>query len=437
MKQSLVPYKKPSDGTIHSHNFTNRYLHDDELQKPSREIASAITTATNQQINRIVGVKTEPAYASTVGKINAGEAQFIKYTPKQQGDGLNSGASQRIIKMHEIQHDPLEPPKFEHKRIPRVPGGQPATIMRSPPRKLTVKDQQDWKIPPSISNWKNAKGYTIPLEMRLSADGRTLQQHTVSEKFGKLADAFYIVERQARKEIEERNKIQKTMAYKEYLKQEERMRDAAANARLEKTKIHETNAAGGDDDNKGKRRNPYVEPEEDEEKKERDMFRYINKREIERDRRLEVARNKKSKSARDGERDISEKIALGQAQPTATQETMYDQRLFNQTSGLDTGFGDEDEYGVYDKPLFQDKAAASIYNLKEYDDNIDEDDNGEKKKTGLESAITRAPQRGFEGAEKKAARTKPVEFEKHEEEDMFNLGSFIGEGGNKKKMKYD
>jgi SNW domain-containing protein 1 len=46
--------------------------------------------------------------------------------------------------------------------------------MRSPPRKLTLQDQLDWKIPPCISNWKNAQGYTIPLEMRLSADGRTL-----------------------------------------------------------------------------------------------------------------------------------------------------------------------------------------------------------------------------------------------------------------------
>lgn len=32
----------------------------------------------------------------------------------------------------------------------------------------------DWKIPPCVSNWKNQKGYTIPLEMRVKADGRTL-----------------------------------------------------------------------------------------------------------------------------------------------------------------------------------------------------------------------------------------------------------------------
>ena len=46
--------------------------------------------------------------------------------------------------------------------------------------------------------------------------------------------------------------------------------------------------------------------------------------------------------ARDQERDVSEKIALGQMAPTATKESMYDQRLFNQTSGLGTGFKDEE-----------------------------------------------------------------------------------------------
>jgi len=299
--------------------------------------------------------------------------------------------------------------------------------MHSPPRKLTVKDQQDWKIPPCISNWKNAKGYTIPLEMRLSADGRTLQQHTINEKFAKLANSFYIAEKQARKEIEERSKIQKTMAYKDFLKQEEKMRDAAAQARTEKNKILETHTEERDEEG----RKPTLTEEEEEAKKERDTFRYINKREQERDRRLDVARSKKSKTARDAERDISEKIALGQAQPTASKESMYDQRLFNQTSGLESGFGDEDEYNVFDKPLFQDKTAASIYNIKEYNDNLDEEEEaGGDAKNNVEKMLNRAPNRGFEGAEKKAARSKPVEFEKHTD-DSFNLDSFISDGKKK------
>jgi hypothetical protein len=40
---------------------------------------------------------------------------------------------------------------------------------------VTAEDQANWKIPPCISNWKNAKGYTIPLDKRLAADGRGLQ----------------------------------------------------------------------------------------------------------------------------------------------------------------------------------------------------------------------------------------------------------------------
>ena len=55
---------------------------------------------------------------------------------------------------------------------------------------------------------------------------------------------------------------------------------------------------------------------------------------------------------RDRDRDVSEKIALGLAQPTG-QDMQFDQRLFNQTAGMDSGFGAEDGYSLYDKPLFQ------------------------------------------------------------------------------------
>jgi len=58
--------------------------------------------------------------------------------------------------------------------LPTGPGSPPPTVMHSPPRKLTTEDKNNWKIPPAISNWKNVHGWTIPLEMRVAADGRTL-----------------------------------------------------------------------------------------------------------------------------------------------------------------------------------------------------------------------------------------------------------------------
>jgi len=64
---------------------------------------------------------------------------------------------------------------------------------------------------------------------------------------------------------------------------------------------------------------------------------------------------------------------------------MFDQRLFNQTSGLDSGFGEDDDYNLYDKPLFADRTTASIYkSVKEVqdDDEFDVPSNpkGEVKK---------------------------------------------------------
>merc|ERR1712174_165902 len=77
----------------------------------------------------------------------------------EQGVGFAGGAKQRIIRMVEVQVDPMEPPRFRtNKKIPRGPPSPPAPVMHSPTRKLTQKEQLEWRIPPAISNWKNPKG---------------------------------------------------------------------------------------------------------------------------------------------------------------------------------------------------------------------------------------------------------------------------------------
>lgn len=66
---------------------------------------------------------------------------------------------------------------------------------------------------------------------------------------------------------------------------------------------------------------------------------------------------------RDKERDVSEKIALGLPDTrTRNGETQYDQRLFNQTSGLDSGGINDETYVIYDKPWRpQDSIQQHIY----------------------------------------------------------------------------
>lgn len=86
-------------------------------------------------------------------------------------------------------------------------------MLHSPSRKITVKEQKEWKVPPCISNWKNAKGYTIPLDKRLAADGRGLQQVHINEKFAKMAEALYIADRKAREAVETRTQLEKKLVF--------------------------------------------------------------------------------------------------------------------------------------------------------------------------------------------------------------------------------
>lgn len=62
----------------------------------------------------------------------------------------------------------------------------------------------------------------------------------------------------------------------------------------------------------------------------------------------------KKKQIRKEERDIGEKVALGQAQPS-NQELAFDQRLYDNAAGLEAGNSDSEGDNLYDKPLFTDR----------------------------------------------------------------------------------
>jgi SNW domain-containing protein 1 len=132
-----------------------------------------------------------------------------------------------------------------------------------------------------------------------------------------------------------------------------------------------------------------------------------------------------------GERDISEKIALGLAQPSASRESMFDSRLFNQSAGLGSGFASEDAYNLYDKPLFTGSSSASIYRPKKAGGDPEDvmsipgvrSDRIEK----IVDGSSKAPHKGFQGAETgSGSRDGPVQFEKEmDEADPFGLEQFM------------
>lgn len=185
--------------------------------------------------------------------------------------------------------DPMEPPKHHHKKVPRGPPSPPPPVLHSPPRKVTAKEQADWVIPPCISNWKNAKGFTIPLDKRLAADGRGLQDVQINDNFAKLSEALALASRHAQEEVRQRGLMQQKVAQKEKEAKEQSLRALAQRARDERAGI--TSAVG--DNNRSARVDSGSESEEDEEEeakeraaRERDALRRDRQQEREKDLRM-------------------------------------------------------------------------------------------------------------------------------------------------------
>lgn len=390
----------------------------EELQRPDEETIQDITEKTRLALEKLTNQKIASAMPVRVAEKQA-PATFL-YTPSQQGEAFNSGAKQRVIRMVEAQVDPMEPPRFKiNKKIPRGPPSPPAPVLHSPSRKVTVKEQKEWKIPPCISNWKNAKGYTIPLDKRLAADGRGLQQVHINEKFAKMAEALYIADRKAREAVEARAQLEKKLAQKEKEKKEDMLRQMAQKARDERAGI----------------RNNADEAGPSAEVRERDEIRAERHRERARERNLaRAAPEKRSKLQRDRERDISEQIALGMpAKTNMTGEAQFDQRLFNTTKGMDSGYGDDEAYNVYDKPWREGGSLAN--NLYRPSKALDSENYGED----LERIVNTnrfVPDKEFSGTDRTAQpRQGPVQFEK--EEDPFGLDQFLNMAKKAPKRKED
>ncbi|KAG6515742.1 SNW/SKI-interacting protein A-like [Zingiber officinale] len=406
------------------------------------------TQRTKEALEKIVNVRLSAAQPKNV-PTQSNESKFIKYKPSQQSAAFNSGAKERIIRMVETPVDPLEPPKFKHKRVPKASGSPPVPVMHSPPRPVTVKDQQDWKIPPCISNWKNPKGYTIPLDKRLAADGRGLQDVQINDNFAKLSEALYVAEQKAREAVAMRSKVQKELMLKEKERKELELRALAQKARSERTGIAPAAAVPSstekimmDDAEIGEPQEQRRENrEEREERLQRDKIRVERKRERERERRLEsrdAAMGKKSKITRDRDRDISEKVALGMANVGAgrTGEVMYDQRLFNQDKGMDSGFANDDHYNIYDKGLFTAQPTLSTLFRPKKDADADMYGGADEQLEKVLKTERFKPDKAFTGASERVSgskRERPVEFDRQEENDPFGLDRFLTEvkGGKK------
>jgi SNW domain-containing protein 1 len=409
---------------------------EDVTALPAEDEETEATNKTRLALEALLNGKIKQSKPSSAVVIKEPEAPtYVRYTPNPNAPGYvlafclsvaasykcRSTGQTRIIRMVEAQVDPMEPPKHMLKKIPRGPPSPPPPVLHSPPRKLTVEDQQAWKVPPCISNWKNARGYTIPLDKRLAADGRGLQEATINNKFASLTEALYVAERKASEDLRVRDQIRRKMSIREKEDKERELRDLASRARMERAGVlHGEEAAThievesldsrssrgssrsrspSPDERRGydaQRRSPVREPasrstrsrsdsrergvdqeEEDEAERtarvQRERLRIERRKERERELRLENMKGaRKNKVDRDANRDVSEKMALNMHKGAGqlTGEAMYDSRLFNQSAGMDSGFGADDEYAAYSKPMFDRGEAGSMYRPKKDDADV-------------------------------------------------------------------
>ncbi|KAF9072932.1 SKIP/SNW domain-containing protein [Rhodocollybia butyracea] len=422
------------------------------MERPSEEEVQETAEKTRAALEKLVTGKIKAAQPKNVPD-SQGKTSFIRYTPGQQnGDGLK----QRIIKMSEIVEDPLEPPRFKHKKIPRGPPSPPPPVLRSPPRKATAAEQKEWMIPPCISNWKNNKGFTIPLDKRLAADGRGLQDVHINDNFAKFSEALFVADRHAREEVRQRSLMQQKLAQKEKATKEETLRVLAQRARDERSGIvskptaasqaalKSSLAAYGSDSDTGSGSESEDSAEDEEARKIRDDMRKEKRREREREMRMSnMGQEQRAKQlARQQNRDISEKVALGLAKPTMSKESMLDSRLFNQES-LSADFGTDESYNLYDKPLFHGStAAAAIYKARGNIEQGNEESFGGGTDEGIGKALDNdrfslgVPKVGFEGADSQEIREGPVQFEK-DTSDVFGVNQFLSEASTGKKRGLD
>ncbi|KAH8149622.1 uncharacterized protein LAJ45_06253 [Morchella importuna] len=396
------------------------------LERPSEEDVAATTE------------KTKAALAALVsGAVAAQKPKTIK--------GTNRKEAQQDHQDRRAPAGPHGTAKVQAQEDPPRTAQPPPPVMHSPPRKLTAADQEAWTIPPPVSNWKNPKGYTVPLDKRLAADGRGLQDVTINDKFAQFAEALFTADRHAREEVKQRALMQQKLAEKEKMQKEENLRALAQKAREDatrgrsRTRSRSRSRSGSADSRSpaSSRSRSSSRGSDTSSAAARTAMRAERRREAERELRMKRmgTERKIAMLAREQGRDIGEKIALGLAKPTQSQETMWDSRLFNQSSGFDVGFNEDQPY---DKPLFAaQEAANSIYRPKvsmEDDEDAAEGEMERIKKSGRFEVLGRAAQ-GFKGSGDQEARDGPVQFEK-DTADPFGVEAFVKAAGEKAGQKH-
>lgn len=332
--------KKPNINDIKPSR--NRYI---TIPRPSQEEVEATTERTRKALEIILQQKL-----GKTSTTNKSQSEFIRYNSTNV---LNSGAatSSRLIKIVDVQQDPMAPPKFKQKKQFEAAPFEPiAPILHAPVAKLSQEEQKKWYIPPAISNWKNPNGYSIALDKRLAvnrSNPNLFKDEGMNENFVNLSKALDDADKKARDELKMRNAMKKRQLEEETKQKEEQLKLMAEKAREKRF---------GNRDYNVRQTREYQERLQDRENRRRRAQRELKLNRSNDDRTKQFGKN----------RDISERTEMSQTKTTKKPaDSQFDSRLFTNSV-----VPQHSETEVYDKPLFLQKSVSNFFRAQNDDGSV-------------------------------------------------------------------
>lgn len=149
---------------------------------------------------------------------------------------------------------------------------------------------------------------------------------------------------------------------------------------------------------------------------------------------------KRSKMSRDADRDLAEAVALGQSGRGGggSGEMLYDQRLFIQNGRADGslagGYGADDAYNLYDRPLFTGgNASEHQYRPQRAGDNGNDGGRDKNSRAGRLSGT--GTSRGARPRDRPVEFTRDTELKSSANDDPYGLDKFLSEAKEHAKAK--
>lgn len=156
-----------------------------------------------------------------------GNGEVVKEEVIQyQTNNVEERGRERTIQIKQKAIDPMLPPQHKLRKNKRQETSPPPPILKSSDIKATKEEQDKWKIPSLVSNWKNDKGFIISLDKRVMTTNKPDASINV-EKLSNLSSALDQADKQAREDIKSRNEERKKLAEDQQRQKELKLQELA------------------------------------------------------------------------------------------------------------------------------------------------------------------------------------------------------------------